>query len=138
MSRVQRFIYPRLAQSFQARLALRNHQKDLLTRFNATLQATRESQRETFAILPTPQTHKENPQFAICHTTDDIVSLVETSHDIPGPSMLRCAIEELGLKGEKATTDAIFQLLETKFPWIQSLDETLNEVSFFEWFRYEL
>ncbi|KAJ3551653.1 hypothetical protein NM688_g4582 [Phlebia brevispora] len=122
-----RYIYPRLNQTFQARLALRNHQKDLLARFTESLTITKQIQNETFAVLPQPHPYKETPQFAICHTTDDIISLVEDSHDIPGPSLLRCTIEELGLKGQKATTEAIFQHVESKFPWIQSQEEPQNE-----------
>lgn len=124
----KKFIYPRLHASFEARLALHHHQKELLGRLTRSLEYLKESQKETFAILPQPRAAKEHPQYVICHTLDDILSLAEESHDIPGQSLLRCAIEELGLKNEKATTQAIFLLLESKFPWISSEEEPQNEV----------
>ena len=93
-----------------------------------SLEATKAAKKLTYEVLPKAQPFKEDPQFAICHTTEDLASLAEESHDIPAQSLLRCAIEELGSKNEKATVEAIFQLLETRFPWILSETEQQNEV----------
>ncbi|EKM59307.1 uncharacterized protein PHACADRAFT_249711 [Phanerochaete carnosa HHB-10118-sp] len=118
-----RFIYPRIAQTFHARHSLRAHHKTLLTRLTSSIEELKATQNETFAVLPLPPAYKVEPPYAECKTLDDVASAAGESRDIPHILLLERAIAEINSKKQKATAEAILQLLETKFPWIQSEKE---------------
>lgn len=113
----QRFIYPRIAQSFQARNAIRNHQRDLLQRLTSSLESTKAEQTSTFALLPTPEQHKEDPIYAEYKTLKDVTVSAKEPRSVPNVTVLRCAIADLEASKQPTTAAAIFSLLEEKMPW---------------------
>ncbi|GJE84358.1 hypothetical protein PsYK624_004340 [Phanerochaete sordida] len=117
-----RFIYPRVAQTFHARHSIRTHHKDLLTRLTTSIEELRAAQNETFAVLPPPPTYRIEPPYTGCKTLDDVASAAGNSRDIPHVLLLERAIAEISAKKQKPTAEAILQLLEAKFPWIQEED----------------
>ncbi|KAH8094832.1 hypothetical protein BXZ70DRAFT_946229 [Cristinia sonorae] len=120
-----RYIYPRLTQSYQARLSLRNHQKDLLSKLSASLTDLRSAQKETFPVLPIPDSYKEEAKYRDCHSLESIFAASEKVDDIPPLSLLRCAFEELGSHKENVvTSDLLFETLEARNAWIGSEEGT--------------
>ncbi|CAL1701334.1 unnamed protein product [Somion occarium] len=115
-----RYIFPRLTQSFQARLSLHSQQRDLLQKLTVSLADLKASQTKAFADLPRPQLHQEDVQYKDCHSLDAVFNLTEEVQNIPPITLLRCAIEELALKSEAVTADAIFSALETRWTWLQT------------------
>lgn len=124
----QRFIYPRIAQTFYARHSLQSHQKSLLAKLTSSLEALKASQTETFSVLPRPPSYRLPPKYKDCQSLDDIVAVSEDSHDLPHIPLLQYAIAELSSQKAKPTAEAIFQLLESKLPWIQAEEDAKFEV----------
>ena len=115
---MQRFLYPRIAQTYHARVSLRAHRSNLLARLTHNLEELKATQRATFAVLPQPDPIREPAQYATCASLDDLVEVSQGSRDVPSQSLLRCAILECSKTGQKATSAELFNLLETKFPWV--------------------
>ncbi|OAX44025.1 hypothetical protein K503DRAFT_852908 [Rhizopogon vinicolor AM-OR11-026] len=145
-----RFLLPRISQSYHARLAIRAHQSGLMLRLNDSLAAFKEKQAECFAILPKPVLYKEDPEYADCHSLDDILACRrkaniddDDANDTSNVSLLRSAIEELMSSKdstEGVTTEELFNHLEAKLPWLKGdqgagcqndLWQTLNEFPLF-------
>lgn len=114
---VQRFIYPRIAQSFQARHALRTHQKELLKKLTASIEQTKAEQSASFALLPAPEPHKEDSTYVGYKTLDDILASAKDPNSVPDVTLLRCAIQEVVASKQPVTAAAIFSSLESKMPW---------------------
>ncbi|KAI6130323.1 hypothetical protein EDD16DRAFT_1515507 [Pisolithus croceorrhizus] len=112
-----RYLLPRLAKSYEARLALRNHQLSLLLRFKNSAERLKSEQAESYKELPrVPKYHEEEP-FASLVTLDDVIAYVplsrsttqvgssallsvETSDEtrgegVPELTILRCGLNEL-------------------------------------------
>ncbi|KAI0092193.1 hypothetical protein BDY19DRAFT_990926 [Irpex rosettiformis] len=112
-----RFIYPRIAKSFEARHAIRTHQRDLLKKLTTSIEATKSEQASTFALLPTPEPRKEDPMYAEYKSLEDILVSAKDPTYVPDVTVLRCAIADLEAGKRQATATAILQLLEEKMPW---------------------
>ncbi|KAI6105907.1 hypothetical protein F5141DRAFT_1196802 [Pisolithus sp. B1] len=112
-----RYLLPRLAKSYEARLALRNHQLSLLLRLRDSAERFKSEQAESYMELPrVPKYHEEEP-FASFETLDDVIAhlplsrsttqvgtsallSVETSdekrgEEVPELTILRCGLNEL-------------------------------------------
>lgn len=133
----QRFLFPRLAQSYQARLALRKHQSALIARLSESAAALKTTQVESYKDLPRTVPVYEDPQYAQCHAIDELLSHVEHSReesarpgaDIPNITLLRCTLEELGRsKTDGTSTEELFQLLESKLPWLAGEEGAARQV----------
>ncbi|KAI0321946.1 hypothetical protein OF83DRAFT_1236464 [Amylostereum chailletii] len=129
-----RFILPRLTQSALARRSLRNHQTALLSRLSESLQGFRDTQRDSFAVLPKPSLGRELPQYSSCQTVDEIVLASSGRNDLPEHSLLRCALADFKLDGKEPTTEELFHVMCKKLPWLEAdapyqerLWNTLNE-----------
>ncbi|KAG2156291.1 hypothetical protein DEU56DRAFT_750838 [Suillus clintonianus] len=141
-----RFFLPRISQTYHARHALHAHQSGLMLRLNESLATFKEKQAECFAGLPKPVIYKEIPEYAECHSLDDILACRrkadiddEDASDTSNVSILRSAIEELTRSKESTegiSTSDLFNHLEDKLPWLKGeqgaecqndLWQTLNE-----------
>jgi hypothetical protein len=98
-------------------------------RLNDSLAAFKTKQADCFAILPKPVLYKEDPEYADCHSLDDILACRhkaniddEDANDTSSVSILRSAIEELIHSTdsvEGVTTEDLFSHLEAKLPWLK-------------------
>jgi hypothetical protein len=136
---LQRYLLPRLAQSYQARLALRKHQSALIARLTESASALKATQAESYKDLPRTVPVYEDSQYAQCHAIDDLLSHVESSReestqsgaDIPDITILRCALEELGRsKTDDTPTEELFRHLESKFSWLGGEEGAARQVRF--------
>lgn len=134
---LQRYLLPRLTQSYQARLALRKHQSALIARLTESASALKATQAESYKDLPRAVTVYEDSQYAECRTIDDLLSRVasfreETSEpdaDIPDVTILRCALEELGhTKTDGTSTEELFRHLESKLVWLGGEEGATRQV----------
>ncbi|KAI0677359.1 hypothetical protein C8Q78DRAFT_1002404 [Trametes maxima] len=127
-----RFIYPKIAQTYQARLSLRTHRKALLERLTNSLDDLKAAQRSTFAVLPQPGPFHEPAKYRSCRTLAQLAEASAGEKNIAPITLLRCAIQECA-KGthKKATSAELFRMLEETFPWVaeggadSELEETL-------------
>lgn len=145
-----RFLLPRISQTYHARHVLRAHQSGLMLRLNKSLDTFKEKQAECFANLPKPVLYVEEPEYADCHSLDDILACRrkadiddEDAGDTSNTSILRSAIEELTRSKESTegiSTGDLFNHLEAKLPWLKGeqgaeyqndLWQTLNESPLF-------
>ncbi|KAF7975120.1 hypothetical protein HWV62_10413 [Athelia sp. TMB] len=116
-----RFLLPRLSSSLQARASIQAHQKDLLSRLTTSIHALKDTQSETFTILPKPRPFQENAEYKECHTLEQVIAAGgETPQDVPSFSILRCALEEFDAQNKEASTEELFALMTAKLPWLQS------------------
>ncbi|KAF9268201.1 hypothetical protein L218DRAFT_601620 [Marasmius fiardii PR-910] len=147
-----RFLMPRIIQTSQARYSLKTHYLSLLQKINSSLKLLKEAQTSAFSVLPSPQPHKESTDFAGCHTIEDVLQQAENSkmetHNLPHTTLLRCGIEEFKNRSSPdhsvdPSTEELFQVLESKIPWLVSDDgfaferelwETLSTSPVFESF----
>ncbi|KAF8138372.1 hypothetical protein EV363DRAFT_1393827 [Boletus edulis] len=134
-----RYLLPRLAQSYQARLALRKHQSALVARLAESASALKAIQAESYKDLPRTVPVYEDSQFAQYHSVDDLLSYVGSSRegsaqpgtDIPDITILRCALEELGRsKADGTSTEELFRYLESKFSWLGGEEGVARQVWF--------
>ncbi|KAH9850768.1 hypothetical protein C2E23DRAFT_887106 [Lenzites betulinus] len=121
-----RFIYPRIAQTYQARLSLRTHHKALLERLTHSLGDLKDTQRGTFAVLPQPEQFREPTKYKACRCLSQLADASKEETDIPPITLLRCAIQECAKGTQKATSAELFRLLEEKFPWIAQADASFE------------
>ncbi|KAI9056505.1 hypothetical protein FKP32DRAFT_1763211 [Trametes sanguinea] len=113
-----RYIYPRIAQTYQARLSLRAHRKARLERFTQSLEDLKSTQRATFAVLPQPESFAEPKTYRSCQSLRQLAEASNGEKDVPPITLLRCALQECAKSGQKATSAELFRLLEEKFPWV--------------------
>ncbi|RPD80921.1 hypothetical protein L226DRAFT_432864, partial [Lentinus tigrinus ALCF2SS1-7] len=113
-----RFLYPKIAQTYQARLSLRTHRKALLERLTHSLEDLKATQQSTFAVLPQPDLFREPAKYAECHGLEQLAAAAGDDKDAPPAVLLRCAIEDCSKAGLKATSAELFRALEAKLPWI--------------------
>jgi len=149
----QRFLLPRIAQSYHARHALRNHHLFLLERLKDSAHELRAAQIASYKDLPRLDEHREDEPFANFETLDDVVAHVqrlnsaspfgtpasaesgESGEDVPGLTILRCGITELTrMKGQDpggdvngVSSEELFALLESKLPWLSEAQEQSGE-----------
>jgi len=100
-----------------------------MLRLNKSLIAFKEKQAECFANLPKPVIYREEPEFADCHSLDDILACRrkadiddEDPSDTPNVSILRSVIEELTRSKDSTegiSTGDLFSHLEAKLSWLK-------------------
>jgi hypothetical protein len=113
------------------------HHLALLRRLTTTLASLKESQAESYAVLPRPRPYKEPVIFADCHSLAELLGQLEEKdlaiQDIPTVSFVRCGVEDFGKGREgdaaKPTTHEFFQFLESQVPWLVSEEGLEYEVS---------
>ncbi|KAI0720309.1 hypothetical protein C8T65DRAFT_634096 [Cerioporus squamosus] len=123
-----RFLYPKIAQTYQARLSLRTHRRALLERMTRSLEDLKATQQSTFAVLPQPEAFREPAKYAECHGLEQLAAASNDERD-------DCLKE-----GRRATSAELFSTLETKLPWIAEegaqfediLWQTLTTTPFFQ------
>jgi hypothetical protein len=123
------FFLPRISQTYNARHALRAHQSGLMLRLHESLVTFKKKQAECFISLPKPMLYKEEPEYAACHSLDDILACRrkadiddDDAGDTSNVSILRSAIEELARSKESTegiSTGDLFDYLEVKLPWLK-------------------
>ena len=143
----QWYLLPKLAQSYQARLALRKHQSALIARLTESASAVKATQAESYKDLPRTLPVYEEPQYAQCHAIDDLLSYAADSleespqpgADIPNITILRCALEELcRSKADGASTEELFRHLENKLSWLGGEEGAARQVWFALFFVHRL
>ncbi|KAL0949284.1 hypothetical protein HGRIS_009361 [Hohenbuehelia grisea] len=138
-----RFLLPHITQSAIARQSLKSHHLSLFRKFTTDLAALKESQAESFAVLPRPEPYKEPSGFSECGSIDAVLKLEAAPEDIPPLTLLRCGISDFQRMkpDEKPTTEELFQIMEAKIPWLttpeaveveNALWDTLTTCPFFE------
>ncbi|KAF8559194.1 hypothetical protein OG21DRAFT_1519496 [Imleria badia] len=132
-----RYLLPRLAQSYQARLALRKHQSALIARLTESASDLKATQAESYKDLPRTVPVYEDSQYAQCHAIEDLLSHVGSSReestqpgaDIPDITILRCALEDLGRsKTDGTSTEELFRHLENKLLWLGGEEGAARQV----------
>lgn len=140
----QRFLLPRITQTFLARTSLKSHQLSLLRKLNSSLAALKETQAESFAVLPRADPYKEPTRFVQSSTVREVLNAFgEDDSDyaqIYPITLLRCGISDFG-KGKEAsesapTTEELFRYLEGQIPWLLSEDGLVFEVRRSHLFMY--
>ena len=131
----QRFLLPRLTQSYKARIALQGHQSALIARLTESASALKATQAESYKDLPRTVPIYEDSQYAQHHTIDELVSegsrdeSIQLGADIPDFTILRCALEELGRsETESTSTEVLFRYLESKLPWLAREEGAARQV----------
>jgi len=95
----------------------------LLSRLTTSIHNLKETQSGTFSVLPKPQPTQESSDYKNCHNLEQIlVAGGERPQDVPPFSILRCALEEFEAVQREASTEALFEVLTNKLPWLQSED----------------
>ena len=90
----------------------------------------KETQSESFSVLPQPDPFKEPERYSECKSVADVLEVIKAGERGVGPdyssfplvTLLRCGIADLG-KGEeksnpKPTTEELFRYLESQIPWL--------------------
>lgn len=125
-----RLLLPRIAQTSLARHSLKSHHLSLLRRLTTSLAALKESQAESFSVLPRSGPFKELPHYAQCKSVSDAVAIAGES-TIPPLTLLRCGIADYGKGKEdqhaKPSTEDLFRYLESQIPWLASEDGLQSE-----------
>jgi len=97
-----------------------------MRQLTTSLSSLKESQAESFSVLPRPNPFKEPKRFSECDTVADVLGVLgEKDPDyskIPPITLLRCGIEDFGKGKEstdsKPTTEDLFRYLEGQLPWL--------------------
>ncbi|KAK7060408.1 hypothetical protein VNI00_001173 [Paramarasmius palmivorus] len=128
-----RILLPRIIRTSQARKSLKEHQLSLLKKLHTSAGSVKASQAKTFALLPRPDPYRENSTYGDCHSLLDVLQVAEKTQtqvwDIPHVTLLRCGIEEFRSRRRAdsespvdPTTEELFQVLESRIPWLVSDD----------------
>jgi hypothetical protein len=133
----QRFLLPRITQSSLARQSLKSHHLSLLKRLTTSLTFLKETQLESFSVLPRPDPFKESKRYSECQSVAEVLEVVKAGDQgadpdyssLPLVTLLRCAIADLRKAEErnnlKPTTEEVFRYLECQIPWLVT-DEGLE------------
>jgi len=134
---LQRFLLPRITQSSLARQALKSYHLSLLQRLTTSITSFKESQSESFSVLPRPDLSKEPTRYSDCKSVVEVLKVLKAEEKgtdpnysgLPYTTLLRCGITDLGKgkerNGSKPTTEEIFRYLEGQIPWLVT-DEGLE------------
>jgi hypothetical protein len=127
---IQRYLLPLLTHSYQARISLRAHQKELLSKLITSTKSLKETQLTTFSVLPKPQPFQEDPKYKHCHTLGAVINASgQHLQKIPPFTILRCAIEEVVSQGRDSDTEALFRTIDAILPPMSSEDRYRYQVS---------
>lgn len=133
---LQRLLLPRIAETLFARRNLKSHHLSLLRRLTTSLAALKESQAESFSVLPRPESPwKELEPFSKCRTVKDVLDIISekgfTYSQIPHVTLLRCGIRDVSVEKEgeaQPTTAELFGYLERQISWLATDDGMKFEV----------
>jgi len=108
-----------------------------MRRLTTSLASLKESQAESYSVLPCPQPYNEPAKFSECHSVAELLGALENKNSviyaISPVSLIRCGIEDYGRGTEgddsKPTTEELFRYLEGQVPWLVSEDGLEYEVS---------
>ncbi|KAF9058060.1 hypothetical protein BJ165DRAFT_103482 [Panaeolus papilionaceus] len=128
-----RFLLPRITQTALARQSIKSHHVSLLRKLTTSLASLKESQTESFAVLPKADPYREPSE---CAAAQSLKGLVELSGEkesdfakLPPQTVLRCAITNFGegKTGDAAvpTTQDLFRYMEGNVTWLLT-DEGLE------------
>ncbi|KAF5387839.1 hypothetical protein D9615_000605 [Tricholomella constricta] len=135
-----RFLLPRITQTTLARRSIKSHHLSLLRRLNESLTSLKESQKESYSVLPRPEPFKEPARYQACHSVVDMLKEIGDKaadmENIPPVTLIRCGLESFGEGKEgdlsKPTTEELFQYLEGQVPWLASEDGLKYEQKLWE------
>ncbi|CAA7259641.1 unnamed protein product [Cyclocybe aegerita] len=121
-----RFLLPRITHTYLARQSLKGHHLSLLRQLTTSLSALKESQAESFSVLPRPDPFKESKENQNLHSVAELLKSVNEKipryDQIPVVTLLRCALEDFGRgkDGEdaKPMTEDLFRYLDGQIPWL--------------------
>jgi len=71
-------------------------------------------------VLPRPHPSEEDPQYRDSHSLDDLRISSEAALEVSEYSLLRCALEGLAVREEKATKEELFAMLEERYSWLKT------------------
>lgn len=130
----QRFLLPRITQTLIARQSLRSHYSTLLQKFTSSLSAVKESQSESYSVLPHSEPYREPTAYSNCRSISEVLKLLDENEPeyatIPPVALLRLSItNEQNLT--PPTTEDVFRYMEDKIPWLVSQDGRAFEVRYF-------
>ncbi|KAJ8515235.1 hypothetical protein ONZ45_g7320 [Pleurotus djamor] len=93
-----------------------------MRKLTTNLAALKESQSESYSILPRPEPYKEPAELAQCASIDAILKRNLSPAEIHPITLLRCAISDFTKlhKDEAPTTEELFQIMEAKLPELAS------------------
>ena len=128
LNALKRLLLPRIAATLFARQSLKVHHLSLLRRLTTSLAALKESQAESFSVLPRPESPwKELEPFSKCHTVKDVLDIISERgsaySEIPHVTLLRCGIQDVSVDKEgeaQPTTADLFGYLERQISWLAS------------------
>lgn len=122
-----RFLLPRISKTYFARRSLRSHYNALLQKMTTSLAAFKESQAESYSVLPRTEPYREPEQYSTCQTVDDVLKVLNEKEPnfrgIPPVTLMRTAIADTRQESDQdqpRTTEELFQYLEAKIPWLTS------------------
>jgi hypothetical protein len=106
-----------------------------MRRLTMFLSAFKETQAESWSVLPKANHWREAPPYSRCSCIEDILSSFGDQepqfHFVSPVTILRCGLVDL-TKGanndQKPTTEEVFRYLEEKIPWLLSPDGLKYEV----------
>jgi hypothetical protein len=134
---LKRFLLPRVIETSFARQSLKSHHLSLLRRLTTSLASLKESQAESFSVLPRPESPwREREPFSKCRTVKDVLDVVADQgsafSQMPHVSLLRCGIQDISAeKGGEPTTAELFGYLERQISWLTTDDGLKFEVFVF-------
>jgi hypothetical protein len=107
-----------------------------MRKLTASLASLKESQAESYSVLPRPELYKEPIKFAGCSSVDSVLQKIEDKtsemQEIPLITLIRCGIADFSKDKEGSlanpTTEELFQYLEGQIPWLASEDGLRYEV----------
>ncbi|KAF8351626.1 hypothetical protein F5887DRAFT_938388 [Amanita rubescens] len=130
-----RFLLPRVTQTLIARQSLRSHYSTLLQKFTLSLSALKESQSESYSVLPHSEPYTEPTAYSNCRSISEVLKLLDQNEPeyttIPPVTLLRISItNEQNLT--PPTTEDVFRYMEDKIPWLVSEDGRVFEQALWE------
>ncbi|KAF9464888.1 hypothetical protein BDZ94DRAFT_1161228 [Collybia nuda] len=134
------FLLPRITSTSNARHSIKSHHLSLMRRLTASLSSLKESQAESYSVLPRPERYKEPSNFAACNSIGGVLQEIEKNacemENIPPITLIRCGIADFNkdIEGDlaKPTTEELFQHLEGQIPWLISEDGLKYEQKLWE------
>lgn len=142
-----RYLLPRLSKSYEARLALRNHQLSLLSRLRDSAERLRSEQSQSYKEFPRLLKYHEEEPFASFERLDDVIAHMQLSRsstplgssaspsvqannkkrgeEVPELTILRCGLTELarsknGGRGGSNSDDLLSVSTEELFSYLES------------------
>ncbi|RDB20128.1 hypothetical protein Hypma_012766 [Hypsizygus marmoreus] len=135
-----RFLLPRITRTSQARHSIKSHHLSLLRKLSTSIASMKESQSESYSVLPRPEPFKEPDTFAACNSVPEVLKTLGEKNpavqSVPPITLIRCGIADCG-KGKahdlaNPTTEELFRYLEGQIPWLISEEGLSHEQKLWE------